>query len=192
MRRFLIFGRTGVGKSSFVNAAFGVSLAKTCDFEACTTTVDYYVHRTLGREICLVDTPGLAGDDVVRDQRYLTVIKNKVNLDEIFAFLYLSKLNETRFYADEKRTLELLTRHLGVMIWQRAWLILTFAASVSESNRANAVTKRTEQIEEYLQTLACQNSTTETFNIFQKRFLIDNIVTKLCADGTPIAAALTR
>jgi predicted GTPase len=34
MRQFLIVGRTGVGKSSFINSTFGAYIAKTSDFEA--------------------------------------------------------------------------------------------------------------------------------------------------------------
>ncbi|MEW6492750.1 MAG: GTPase [Cyanobacteriota bacterium] len=46
MRKFLLVGRTGVGKSSFVNATFGEYIAETSEFEACTKFVEHHAYNT--------------------------------------------------------------------------------------------------------------------------------------------------
>lgn len=188
MRRFLICGRTGVGKSSYINAAFGIPLARTSAFEACTTTVEYYTNHTLWGDICIIDTPGLAEEDDVCDDKHMTLIKNKVKMDSIFALLYVSKLNETRFYPDEKRTLRVLTKHLGASVWDNAWLILTFAASVPCEHRNQAVWKKAENIEEHLRSLT--NYRFNNQGVFKKIFMVDNVVFNWCTDGIPIASSL--
>ena len=58
------------------------------------------------------------------------MVHSKVNLNEIYSLLYITRLDDTRFRPDEKRTLKLLTEKLGSNIWNNAILVLTFAASV--------------------------------------------------------------
>ena len=47
MRKYLLVGRTGVGKSSFINSVFGQYIAETAEYEACTRVLEHYAY-TLG------------------------------------------------------------------------------------------------------------------------------------------------
>jgi len=190
MRRFLLLGQTGVGKSSFVNATFGVRLASTSDFEACTKTVEYYSrHHTFG-DICLIDTPGLAEDTLERDEAYLRLISGQVKLDELFAAIYITRLDDNRLRPDEQRTLSRLTRYLGAKVWRRSWLVMTFAASVPAARRVDVIAKRIEQLEGYLRQIALSDGDGSSFTGFNMRVVIDNVVADWTKEGKPILSIL--
>ena len=104
MRTFLLLGITGSGKSSFVNSTFGIQLAETNAYQACTKVVKYFSRNTPWGDICLIDTPGMAEGEEESDGAYLSLIRKEVNLSEIDSLLYISRLNETRFRAEEKIT----------------------------------------------------------------------------------------
>jgi GTPase Era involved in 16S rRNA processing len=191
MRKFLLFGRTGVGKSSFVNTTFGDYIAETSEFEACTKFVEHYAYDTPLGNVSLIDTPGLAEDDEACDEAYLSLVKAKVDLDEIYATIYVSRLNETRFRPDEKRTLRLLTNRLGASIWNRSILVLTFAASVPEEQREEATSMRILHIEEFLQTLTLENRLVPQFRKFHEYWLVDNIASNWAPDGVSVLSLLT-
>jgi predicted GTPase len=191
MRKFLLLGRTGVGKSSFINGTFGNYIAKTSEFEACTKFVEHYAYNTPLGNVVLIDTPGLAEDDEACDKKYLALIKEKIDLNQIYATIYVSKLSETRFSPDEKRTLRLLTKQLGVSIWNRSILVLTFAASISEEKREEIALRRIEHIQEYLQTVTAENKTTPLFKNFDQCWLVDNIVNNWASNAVSVISLLT-
>ena len=188
MRRFLVVGQTGVGKSSFINATFGLEMAHTSAFEACTKVIEYYVNQTPFGDICMIDTPGLSEDTVATDVTYLRLIRNAITQKPADITLYVTRLNDTRFHADEMRTLKLLTAHLGSSIWRNAWIVLTFAASVPAARIDETTTKRLESIASFLYRLVADNS---VFSGFQKVLLIDNIVPAWHQDAVPAASVLT-
>ncbi|HAO13553.1 MAG TPA: hypothetical protein DCQ51_20905 [Planktothrix sp. UBA8407] len=150
MRKYLLVGRTGMGKSSFINTTFGKYIAETAEYEACTKIVEHYAYNSPLGSISLIDTPGLAEDDSLTDERYLSMVRSKVNLNEIYSLLYITRLDDTRFRPDEKRTLKLLTEKLGSKIWNNAILVLTFAASVPSYKRDETANVRIGQIEDFL------------------------------------------
>ncbi|MEG4915965.1 GTPase [Microcoleus sp. B7-D4] len=192
MRKFLLVGRTGVGKSSFINAAFGSYIAETSEYEACTKIVEHYAYKTPLGDVSLIDTPGLAEDDEACDEAYLSLVRAKVNLAQIHASIYVSRLNETRFRPDEKRTLRLLTNRLGASIWNRSILVLTFAASVPNDQREIFAEKRSQQIFEFIQNLTQEQDIDKTFQGFEQTWLVDNIVDNWTSDGLPILSVLTN
>lgn len=191
MRKFLLVGRTGVGKSSFINGAFGSCIAETSEYEACTKIVEHYAYKTPLGDVSLIDTPGLAEDDEACDEAYLSLVRAKVNLAQIYATIYVTRLNETRFSPDEKRTLRLLTNRLGASIWNRSILVLTFAASVPEHQREIFAEKRSQQIFDFLQIVTREQDIHKKFQGFEQSWLVDNIVENWTSDGLPILSMLT-
>jgi predicted GTPase len=191
MRKFLLVGRTGVGKSSFINAAFGSYIAETSEYEACTKIVEHYAYKTPLGDVSLIDTPGLAEDDEACDEAYLSLVRAKVNLAQVYATIYVSKLDETRFRPDEKRTLRLLTNRLGASIWNRSILVLTFAASIPNHQLEIVAEKRSQQIFEFIQNLTKEQDIDKIFQGFEQTWLVDNIVENWTSDGLPILSLLT-
>ena len=192
MRKFLLVGRTGVGKSSFINAAFGSYIAETSEYEACTKIVEHYAYKTPLGDVSLIDTPGLAEDDEACDEAYLSLVRAKVNLAQIYATIYVSRLNETRFRPDEKRTLRLLTNRLGASIWNRSILVLTFAASIPNHQLEIVAEKRSQQIFEFIQNLTKEQDIDKIFQGLEQTWLVDNIVENWTSDGLPILSVLTN
>jgi tRNA U34 5-carboxymethylaminomethyl modifying GTPase MnmE/TrmE len=192
MRNFLLVGRTGVGKSSFVNATFGEYITETSEFEACTKLVEHHAYNTPLGDVCLIDTPGLAEDDEACDEAYLSLVRTKVDLNQIYATIYVSRLNETRFRPDEKRTLRLLTNRLGVSIWNHSILALTFAASVPGEQCEAAASRRIGQIEDFIDSLKREKDFYSRFLGFKDFWLVDNLVNNWTSEAVPILSVLTK
>jgi len=187
MRRFLVIGRTGVGKSSFINSAVGAKLAKTSPFEPCTATVERIAYGTAFGDVCLIDSPGLAEGDRSLDDDYMKSVKREVKIQELDSCLYLSRLNEHRLGGDERRVLNAITSHLGPAIWAKTWLVLTFAASLPSEIRLEAARNRVEQIEGYLRGII---PAPPGFKSFQTKMLVDNVTRNWMEGGAPLAQIL--
>ena len=185
MQRFLLIGRTGVGKSSYINAAFGVPIARTNRFEACTKIVEHHQQGTPWGNLCLIDTPGMAENDADVDRAYLELIKRDVDIKTLKSSIYLTRLDETRFRPDEKSAILRITDVLGHNIWCKSILVLTFAANVPQMQRQERVYRRINDLQEFLQMYVPY-----TWNGFDSIFLVDNIVPNWSADGEPIAKAM--
>ena len=62
--RFLLVGRTGVGKSSLINAIVGQYLAAVSDTDSCTADIEAYQYQDQGRTLLeILDTRGIAESD---------------------------------------------------------------------------------------------------------------------------------
>ncbi|WP_341328415.1 GTPase [Methylotuvimicrobium sp. KM2] len=186
MKRFLLVGKTGVGKSSFVNASFGVELARCNRYEACTKLAETYSHGTEYGPLCLIDTPGLADDCRETDFKYLKIIREFIAENPIDTALFLSRLDDTRFRAEDKETLRLITEQLGSSIWRNAWLVFTFCAEVEMSKLNEAANARICEIEDYLRRVRGNAS----FTGFNKYILIDNVKVGWHPNASVITEAL--
>ena len=67
--RFLLVGRTGVGKSSLINALVGTYLAQVSDTESCTPGIQLYKCQDQGKTLMeVLDTRGIAESDQLDDR----------------------------------------------------------------------------------------------------------------------------
>ena len=101
--------------------------------------------------------------------------------------LYVSRLDETRFSPDEKRTLRFLTEQLGSIVWRRTILVFTFAGSIPYSHVEEATEYRTQQIREYLATLMPYD-----FSSFQEVWQTDNVVYDWTPNGMSTLSLMTK
>lgn len=74
---YLLFGRTGTGKSSLINTIANASVALTDYSAACTDTIAKYCFETPCGMYTMYDSPGLCEDDnPVTDARYVSALKS--------------------------------------------------------------------------------------------------------------------
>lgn len=67
--RFLLVGRTGVGKSSLINALTGCYLAQVSDTESCTPNIQIYKCNDHGTTLMeILDTRGIAESDQINSK----------------------------------------------------------------------------------------------------------------------------
>ena len=124
---FLLLGRTGVGKSSTVNALIGENIAEVGDFTATTFQVKPYKSQIQGINYSIIDTPGLCDNrpEKHQDELYLKEIKKRIlSIDCVW---FTTPLNETRLRSDELYGIKVITKVFGKEIWDRSIIVFTFA-----------------------------------------------------------------
>jgi small GTP-binding protein len=104
----LLVGRTGVGKSSTINSLIDKEIAKVGGYEATTMEVQGYDLKINDVNFTVFDTPGLCDDfeEEGNDEKYLQLMQSQVK--EIDSMWFVSRLDETRVTADEKRGIKLI------------------------------------------------------------------------------------
>jgi len=181
MKNFLILGKTGVGKSSFINSVFNKPVAQTSSYEACTKVVEMFAYHAEFGQVCLLDTPGLAEDDLALDYHYLDLIKQAIKSRRIDFMIYVTPLNDTRFRPTEKRTIKLILETLGPQIWNSCWLIFTFAASIERKEFDTVSAHKTQIFNEYLSEIMNGG-----FTGFNRLYFLDNVVSNWHDDTVPV------
>lgn len=186
MKYYLLCGRTGVGKSSFVNATFGVQLAKHDRYRPCTKVIEYFTHDEANNQICLIDTPGLAEGDDQLDLTYLGMIKQRIEEIHLEAMIYITPLKDTHFRPEEQHVLKQITERLDPRVWISSWLVLTFAASIPSEERDEVAHEWIGSIERFLRDLTSKMGRGRSFSGFRQHLLVDNVVPNWTTKGQPL------
>ena len=128
----LITGKTGVGKSSLVNALVGRTVAEQGhELDPQTLQVTSYCAKVIeGIEVRVWDSPGLQ-DGTDNEESYLADIKSKIE-GELDLVIYCLKMDDTRFHEEDKKTIQILTQAFGKELWKNAVIALTFANKVED------------------------------------------------------------
>lgn len=187
---FLVFGRTGMGKSSLINRVFGRYIAETAEFEACTRLVAHHAYGTPWGNLVLIDTPGFAEDGPAEDLRAVDMIAAHVDLPAVTAALMVTRLDETRLRADETRMIELLTERFGQAMWLKSWLVMTHAASVPATERAARSVARQGSLRDFVSGSIAKREGRPSFADFQQAWLVDNVVSNWCQACVPMGQVL--
>ena len=144
---FLLIGKTGVGKSSTINSLMGANVAPVGHFDPCTPDVTDYetvLHEAVVR---VIDTPGLcdAEEEAGNDARYIELMRQKVPY-AIDAVLFVSRLDDNRVDASEKRGLRLITEAFGELFWKKSVIVFTHSDKVSNKLFEEHLRERTKRI----------------------------------------------
>lgn len=128
----IVTGKIGVGKSRLVNCMVGKEVAKEGrDSKGCTSDVTPYSVEIDGINVRLWDSPGLQDDTPCDEELYLTMLTAK--LEHGFdVMICCIKMDDKRFYVEDKRVMETLTRGFGENLWKRVLIALTFANRVED------------------------------------------------------------
>ena len=136
----LITGKTGVGKSSLVNALIGKPEAEEGDDKfSHTKEVTSYDVDIEGLKICVWDSPGLRDDDddedgTCNDEKYLADMERKIT-EEVDLVIFCLKMDDQRFQVDDKQAFKMVTKHFGKKVWKNAVIALTCANKVGHPAR---------------------------------------------------------
>lgn len=143
---YLLVGRTGVGKSSTINALMGKQVAATSRRKPTTMDVTFYDNEINGVSFTVIDTPGLC-DDVIEegnDYKYVELISSKVNKIDLIWFV--TPIYETRIRRDELDGIKIITEAFGSDVWKHSIIVFTFADKADE-DYLEQLQERTEDIQ---------------------------------------------
>ena len=124
----LVTGKSGVGKSSLVNALLGSEIAEVGRAPQSTTKeVTCYVTEIEGVSVTVIDSPGLQ-DGTGDESKYLEQLKIRCSKTDLN--LYCIRMDLTCLDKSERKTIGLLTDLFKEQFWERTVFVLTFANTV--------------------------------------------------------------
>ena len=148
----LITGKTGVGKSSLVNALVGTKVAKEGRKKIATTCrVTPYQVVIKGVDIRVWDCSGLE-DGTDNNEKCLAEIASKVT-EKLDLVIFCLKMDDTRLNVGDKRTLEILTNTFGKNLWKNVVMALTFANKVEHPDREDREAYFLEELANWRETI---------------------------------------
>ena len=132
---YLLFGRTGVGKSSIINTLAQASLANIDNARVCTQQISSYRFDSPGGSYLIYDSPGFCDDDNPRtDSRYLKEIKyfldQNFNKSHSLSLLFSVRIGSTRVRSEDFEVVKYLSELLP-----RFRIPIVFVATWADFNR---------------------------------------------------------
>ena len=119
---FLVVGKTGEGKSTLVNSFVGKEVCTTGDLTATTQELREVRHTINGVDVSIYDTRGMLDGDGVDDEIFESIQGVSMNL----LLLCVSMRDRANSQAT-KSIISMITKKLGITIWENAAIILTRA-----------------------------------------------------------------
>ena len=130
--RILVVGKSGVGKSTIVNALVGMNIAKPNeDVVSVTEEVEEIVGAKNGVHVYIIDTPGLRFLDVKDDNTLHLAVADSEDVD---LFLFCLKMTE-RLDSHHIEEIKAITSKFGEDIWKKGLFVLTFANEFNDKKR---------------------------------------------------------
>ena len=148
--RILLFGETGDGKSSFINAFFGKNVAPVSkDTKKCTKFMTPYKDQRGNETYTLIDTPGLNDIEKEEEKNKKEIMKTleeeiKGNSEKrIKCILIFRKYNESRLKGSYINALKFLMDLFPVHdFWKHVIIIRSFTTYINQlTNKTNEQTK---------------------------------------------------
>ena len=125
--RVLIVGKSGVGKSSFLNGLFQANMATVGRVKPETSAVtDYDIDLTCGVKIKVYDTPGFGADKKL-NKKFIKEIRKTCELVDV-NFLCIRMDDQLR--VEDKQTIALLAKEFDVNFWKKTLIVFTRANMV--------------------------------------------------------------
>ena len=127
--KILVFGITGVGKSTLLNTLLGqkvfeVGGPETKTLDAVTTAVTSVCTSIQGFNFEIFDSPGLQ-DGTDNDRKYLDDMHKECK--DVTMVFYCIDMTITRWDDRHSKTIELFTETFGLDMWKKTILVLTKA-----------------------------------------------------------------
>ena len=130
---FLLTGKTGVGKSRLVNALVGEDVAdEGQQRDSCTNTATPYKVTKEDIDILVWDSPGLQDGNADYSNWYLENLKDINSRYGIDVVVYCLKMDDRRFYSEDKKAIRKLTEGFGKELWKKTVIALTFANKIQD------------------------------------------------------------
>ena len=127
---FLVTGKTGVGKSRLVNALVGKDVAvEGRQRDSCTNTTNQHKVTIEGIDVLVWDSPGLLDHN---DTNYLENLKSVYSTHGLDVVIYCVKMNDTKFFPEDKMAIRKLTEGFGKEVWKKTVIALTFANTIQD------------------------------------------------------------
>ena len=126
--RVLIVGKSGVGKSSFLNSLFQADLARVGRVKPETSEVNEYILTTKenGVTIIVYDTPGF-GTNSKENRKNIKEMRKKCELVDV---IFLCIRMDDQLRVEDKLTISLLAKEFDDRFWRKLLVVFTRANMV--------------------------------------------------------------